>query len=140
LSILAVGIFVVRQLGSRGAIAAGLIAGLLFGVLAMGVRVLEGLDPFRVGTMLSDPAIYAIAVAGAGGFYLHTVALQLGSVNAATAALVVGETVVPGIVGVTLLGDTARSGLGWLVAVGFVCAVLGAVAVAVFGTAEGDQA
>jgi hypothetical protein len=37
---------------------------------------------------------------------------------------------------VVLLGDTAAPGLGWLVAVAFVGAVSGAVAVAVFGAAE----
>ena len=72
---------------------------------------------------------------GVGGFYLHTVALQLGSVNGATAALVVGETVVPGIIGVVFLGDSARPGLAWVVALGFIGAVAGAVAVAVFGAA-----
>ncbi len=134
--ILFLGIGLIRWLGSRAAIAAGLIAGVLFGALAIGVRVLEGVDPLEIGTVLHDPAAWAILIAGVGGFYLHTVALQLGSVNGATAALVVGETVVPGIVGVLLLGDTSHPGLGWMVAVGFVCAILGAVAVAVFGAAE----
>ncbi|HZA11871.1 MAG TPA: hypothetical protein VE759_17850, partial [Mycobacterium sp.] len=78
--------------------------------------------------------------AGLGGFYLFTVALQLGSVNGAAAALVVGETVVPGITGVILLGDTAERGLGWLVAVAFVGAILGAVAVAIFGAADHTHA
>ena len=46
----------------------------------------------------------------------------------------------PGIVGVVFLGDRANPGLGWLVVLGFVSAVAGAVAVAMFGaaiTAEG---
>jgi hypothetical protein len=123
------------MLGSRAAVVAGLIAGVLFGATAIAVRVVDGIDPLEPGTLLADPASWAILIAGVGGFYLHTVALQLGSVNGATAALVVGETVVPGIAGVVLLGDTAAPGLGWLVAVGFVSAVAGAVAVAVFGAA-----
>lgn len=135
-AILLFGIGLVRRLGSRAAVAAGLIAGVLFGGLAIAVRVVDGVDPLRVGTMLADPAAWAVLIAGVGGFYLHTVALQLGSVNGATAALVVGETVVPGIVGWLFLGDTAQHGLAWLVVVGFVCAVLSAVAVAVFGAAE----
>lgn len=134
--VLVLGLALVRRLGSRAAVPAGLVAGLLFGVLAIAVRILDGVDPLRVGTLLSDPALWGLVVAGAGGFYLHTVALQLGSVNGATAALVVGETVVPGVVGVLLLGDTARPGMGWLVGVGFVCAIAGAVAVSVFGAAS----
>ncbi|WP_405164143.1 hypothetical protein OG203_03205 [Nocardia sp. NBC_01499] len=124
---------VVRRLGSRGAVAAGLAAGMLFGALAIAVRIVQGIDPLEVSTLLTDPAAWTIAIAGIGGFYLHTVALQLGSVNGATAALVVGETVIPGIVGVLVLGDTSRPGLGWLAALGFVLAIGGAVAVAVFG-------
>ncbi|CAM4495128.1 hypothetical protein NONI108955_35710 [Nocardia ninae] len=124
---------VVRRLGSRGAVAAGLAAGMLFGALAIAVRVVHGIDPLNIPALLADPAAWTIAIAGIGGFYLHTVALQLGSVNGATAALVVGETVIPGIVGVLVLGDTARPGLECLVGAGFVLAIGGAVAVAVFG-------
>ncbi|MEZ0358926.1 hypothetical protein [Mycobacterium sp. SA01] len=127
------GIALTRILGSRSAVMAGLIAGVLFGMLAIGVRVLDGVEPLQPFTLVTDPAAWTVAIAGIGGFYLHTVALQLGSVNGATAALVVGETVVPGIVGVAFLGDSSRPGLGWVVALGFVGAVAGAVAVAVFG-------
>ena len=104
--------------------------------MAVAVRVVDGIDPFRLDTLLADPAAWTIAIAGIGGFYLFTVALQLGSVNGAAAALIVGETVVPGIVGVVLLGDRAQHGLAWLVAVAFLGAVAGAVAVAVMGAAD----
>jgi drug/metabolite transporter (DMT)-like permease len=130
------GLVVIRALGARAAIPAGLIAGLLFGAMAVAVRVVDGLDPFRFGVVLADPAAWTVILAGAGGFYLFTVALQIGSVNGAAAALVAGETVVPGIVGVVLLGDTTAHGLGWLMVLAFVGAVSGAVAVAIFGAAE----
>lgn len=134
--ILAGGVAVIRLLGSRAAVPAGLIAGVLYGAMAVGVRVVDGLDPFRADILLADPALWTIVIAGLGGFYLFTVALQLGSVNGAAAALVAGETVVPGIIGVVLLGDSAERGLGWLVALAFVGAVVGAVSVAIFGAAE----
>src|SRR6187200_3425408 len=108
--LLAAGIALIRVLGARAAVSAGLIAGVSFGAMAVAVRVLDGVDPLKLSVLLSDPASWTIAIAGLGGFYLFTVALQLGSVNGAAAALVVGETVVPGIAGVLLLGDTARSG------------------------------
>ncbi|MGB3521904.1 MAG: hypothetical protein WBA50_10545 [Mycobacterium sp.] len=133
--IAALGVGLIRLLGARAAVAAGLVSGGLYGVMAIAVRVIDGVDPLRLPVLLKDPAFWAIGIAGAGGFYLFTVALQLGSANGAVAALVVGETVMPGIVGVTLLGDTARTGLGWLVALGFCTAVVGAVAVAMFGAA-----
>jgi hypothetical protein len=140
LVILAGGVGLIRLLGARAAVAAGLIAGVLYGAMAVAVRVVNGIDPLRLDTLLADPASWTIVIAGLGGFYLFTVALQLGSVNGAAAALVVGETVVPGIIGVVVLGDTAQRGLGWLVAVAFVGAVAGAVAVAILGAADHSRA
>lgn len=129
-------VLLIRWLGARAAIAAGLCAGVLFGGVAIAVRVLDGFDPLSPAMIVTDPAFYALAISGVGGFYLHTVALQLGSVNGATAALVVGETVVPGIIGVVMLGDRTQPGLGWLAVVGFVAAVVGAVGVAWSGAVE----
>ena len=138
--ILIVGIGLLRLLGARGAVAAGLVAGVLFGAMAVAVRVVDGVDPFHPTVVLADPAAWAVAIAGVGGFYLFTVALQIGSVTGASAALVAGETVIPGIVGVVLLGDTSAPGMGWLVVVAFAGAVAGAVAVALFGAAEHAEA
>jgi drug/metabolite transporter (DMT)-like permease len=136
---LLVGVGLIRLLGARAAVAAGLVAGVLFGAMAVAVRVVDGVDPLRPAVLLADPAAWAVVIAGIGGFYLFTVALQIGSVTGASAALVAGETVIPGIVGVVLLGDTSAPGLGWLVAVAFVGAVAGAVAVALFGAAENAE-
>ncbi|KJK58774.1 hypothetical protein [Saccharothrix sp. ST-888] len=136
--LIAGGSLIVRRLGSSGAIVAGLLSGLGFGALGIGVRILNGIEPFGLGELASDPALYAILVGGIGGMYLHTVALQVGSVNGATAALVVGETVVPGAVGVLWLGDSSRAGLGWLAAFGFLLAVVSAVGVAYFGQEEAE--
>ncbi|MEU9102516.1 hypothetical protein [Streptomyces sp. NPDC048361] len=136
LLLMAGGTVVVRLLGARAAILAGLLSGLGFGALGVGVRILNGVDPFDAGALLGDPALYAILVAGIGGMYLHTVALQIGSVNGATAALVVGETVLPGAIGVVWLGDASRAGLAWMAVLGFVLAVGGAVAVAWFGSPD----
>ena len=130
------GILAVRLLGARAAILAGLLSGLGFGAVGVGVRVLDGVDPLDPVVLLTDPALYALTIGGLGGMYLHTVALQIGSVNGATAALVVGETVIPGLVGVVWLGDASRPGYAWAALVGFVLAVAGAVAVARFGAAE----
>ena len=130
------GIVVVRWLGAKAAILAGLLSGLGFGAVGVGVRVLNGADPIAPGMLLTDPALYAILTGGVGGMYLHTVALQIGSVNGATAALVVGETVVPGALGVIWLGDAARPGYASAAMAGFLLAVAGAVAVAWFGRTE----
>ena len=138
--VLVVGVALARSLGRRAAVVAGLFAGVLYGAMAVAVRVVHGLDPLNLPVLLADPALWAIGVAGGGGFYLFTVALQVGSVNGVAAALVVGETVVPGVVGVVLLGDSAKPGYGWLVVLAFTAAVVGAVAVAIFGAAESNSA
>ncbi|MDT0452576.1 hypothetical protein [Streptomyces hesseae] len=130
----------VHFLGSRAAILAGLLSGLGFGAIGVGVRILDGIDPFDLPTLLADPALYAILISGSVGMYLHTVALQIGSVNGATAALVVGETVLPGIIGVLWLGDTSRAGFAWMAVLGFLLAVAGAVAVAWFGEPDSHSA
>nr|WP_223241868.1 hypothetical protein [Streptomyces sp. CBMA123] len=131
--LLAGGGLLVRRMGSKGAIVAGLLSGLGFGALGVGVRILNGVEPFDLVRLVSDPALYAILIGGLGGMYVHTVALQIGSVNGATAALVVGETVLPGAVGVLWLGDSSKAGLGWLGVAGFLLAVVSAVGVAYFG-------
>ena len=129
----------VYRLGKRGAIVGGAAAGLLFGVVAISVRILRGVDPFDLGTLLTDPAAWTIAIGGAAGFYVHTVALQLGQVNGVTAVLVVGETAGPGIIGVTFLNDSAKPGLEWLALIGFIGAVIGAVLVALYSTVDADH-
>ncbi|WP_347957767.1 hypothetical protein [Gordonia aichiensis] len=124
------GALAVRLGGRRVAVAAASSSGVLFGLMAVGVRVADGVSPFDATVLLTDPAAYAVLVCGPGGFYLFTVALQTGSVAAAAAAVAVGETVVPGAVGALLLGDTTAPGWGPVTVIAFVAAVAGAVTVA----------
>jgi drug/metabolite transporter (DMT)-like permease len=108
----------------------GLVAGLGFGFVAIGARVVTGLSPLG---LLRDPAAYVIAAGGVVAFLFFATALQRGSVTTTTAAVVVAETVMPAVVGVVLLGDRTRHGLGWLAVAGFLLAVAGALALARFG-------
>jgi len=119
------------------ALALGLGAGSGFGVVEIGVRMMEVVDPTKAA-FYTDPALYAAAGGGAAGFLLLTSALHRGSVTTTVAAMVVGETIAPALVGVVWLGDTARPGLGWLVIAGFVVAVSGTLVLARFG--EGPDA
>jgi drug/metabolite transporter (DMT)-like permease len=114
--------------------ALGLAAGSGFGVVEIGVRLMDEMDPTKLA-FYTHPAVYAAAGGGAAGFLLLTSALQRGSVTTTVAAMVVGETVAPALVGVLWLGDTARPGLGWLVIVGFVVAVSATLLLARFGEA-----
>jgi len=107
----------------------GTVAGFLFGVFGIAVRTLPSIEPAR---LVTDPAAYAALVASITGFLFFTTALQRGSVNATAAALVVGETAVPALIGLTLLGDSARPGYGVVGVFGFLLAVGGALALARF--------
>ncbi|GIF96284.1 hypothetical protein [Catellatospora citrea] len=108
----------------------GLCAGLCFGVLALAARTLPELDPVR---MVREPATYLVAASSLIALVLWTMALSGGSVTTATAAMVIGETVLPAVVGVVVLGDEARQGWVPVAVGGFLLAVGGALALARFG-------
>ena len=116
----------------------GAVAGLGYGVLAVAARVLPGFTPQE---LVRDPAAYALAAAGIVSFMLYATALEGGSVTVATAAVVLVETIPPAIVGIMLLGDHTRPGLAGVAVLGFILAVVCAVALARFGqTDEHEQA
>ncbi|MFF2380032.1 hypothetical protein [Streptomyces sp. NPDC058108] len=124
------------RLSGRGrALVLGLGAGCGFGVVEVSVRLIDSLAP---GTLLRNPAVYALLVGGGAAFLLLTTALQRGSVTTATAGLVIGETIGPALVGVVWLGDRTREGLEWLAVLGFLVAVAGALALARFGEAPAE--
>ncbi|WP_037895290.1 hypothetical protein [Streptomyces xanthophaeus] len=113
------------------ALALGLAAGTGFGVVEVAVRLIDGFSLAE----LRNPALYALLIGGGAAFMLLTSALQRGSVTAATAGMVLGETVGPAVVGVVWLGDRTREGMEWLAVTGFTVAVAGALCLARFGEA-----
>lgn len=115
----------------------GLAAGFGFGVVEVAVRLI---DSVRVPELVANPATYALLLGGGAAFLALTSALQRGSVTVATAAMVIGETIGPALVGVVWLGDRTREGLAWLAVLGFVVAVAGALALARFGEAPVEEA
>lgn len=111
----------------------GLVAGLCFGLVAVAGRVIPSLAPLD---LLRDPALYVVAVAGALAMLFFATALQRGGVTTATAMMVLGETVMPSLIGVLLLGDRTRPGFAVVALIGFVLAVAAALALARFGEPE----
>ncbi len=128
--LLGAGVVAGRLDGMARSIALGAVAGLGFGVVAIGARVLSGFTPLE---LLKDPAAYALAGGGAAAALFFATALQKGSVTATTAAVVVAETVVPAVVGVWALGDQTRHGMAAVAVLGFLLAVAGTLALARFG-------
>ncbi|MFF4921549.1 DMT family transporter [Kitasatospora sp. NPDC001261] len=126
----------VRREGNAAAAGLGLLAGAGFGVTSLAVRVLDASGPVAV---LTNPAAYALAVGGLGGYLAYALALQRGTVTAATAAGTVTETFGPALVGVTVLGDAARPGFEWCALTGFAVAVGGTFVLSRFGEPEGGS-
>lgn len=113
----------------RGAFLGG-VAGLSFAVMALAVRGMTDLHPVA---LLGNPATYALVVAGVAGFLFFASGLQQAGVTVVTAAVVVGETAIPAVIGLLALGDHTRPGLAPLAVLGFLLAVSGAVGLASFG-------
>ncbi len=113
--------------------ALGAIAGLGYAVLAVSARILPGFGPLQ---LIKNPASYTLAAAGIVSFLLYATALEGGSVTTATAGVVLAETMPPAVVGVLFLGDTTRHGLAAVAVLGFILAVVCAVALARFGEAS----
>ncbi|MFI9099737.1 hypothetical protein ACIGXA_04365 [Streptomyces fildesensis] len=129
-AVLGLGVIAGRLPDRARAAALGFGAGIGFGVVEVAVRLVDDLS---LSAVLTNPAAYALLIGGGAAFLLLTSALQRGSVTAATAGMVIGETVGPALVGVIALGDRTRPGLEPLAFAGFALAVLGALALARFG-------
>ncbi|GAA0654220.1 hypothetical protein GCM10010193_00420 [Kitasatospora atroaurantiaca] len=129
----AVGLLLTRGRGTPVAAALGFLAGMGFGVVSLAVRVLSPGTPLGVFT---EAAAYALAIGGTAAYLWYALALQRGAMTAVIAAVIVGETVVPGLIGVAVLGDRPRPGYTWAAVAGFVLAVGGTFALARFGELE----
>ena len=130
-----------RLSGARGAWVLGTVAGLAFGVVAVAARALSSSTARgdvvpSVHVLATAPTSYALLVAALLALTTYATALQRGSVVQATAPLVVGETVLPAVVGLTLLGDHPRPGLGVAATAGFSLAVVAALLLSRFGEVD----
>lgn len=83
--------------------------------------------------LIRDPATYALILGGVVTFLFYVTGLQRGAVTVVTAAVVVGETLLPAAVGVLVLGDHTRPGMMPLGLAGFILAVAGAFGLTRFG-------
>jgi hypothetical protein len=118
-----------------GSISLAAVAALGFSGAAMGARVLASNTAGWV-SLLRNPLTWMILAFGAVGAALYARSLERGDVGPATATLWVVEVVLPGAVGVLVLGDTVRPGTAGLALTGVALAVAGTVALAQSGAGE----
>jgi drug/metabolite transporter (DMT)-like permease len=83
-----------------------------------------------IGDTIFQPLAIAIVVFGVVGALAYLRSLERGKVGANAAILSVIEVVVPGVVGIVVLGDTIRAGWDPAVAVAAVVALVGCVVLA----------
>lgn len=102
----ALGWLAYRWHGAWSGVALGILAGFAYGGTPVATRVLTDLD-FTPTTVL--PAL-SIGLYGALGFVLYSVAMKRTSVTAATAPLVLLQTLIPAVVGLLVFGDEVRAG------------------------------
>ncbi len=120
----------------RAVLALGGLSGLAFGGTALCARALEA--DHTLVEVVADPLSWALLIYGVVGMVAFAAALQRGSVTIAMAGQATAETVVPAIIGLTLLGDHARSGSGGIATTGFVLTVLAAAWLAAHSRVEPD--
>jgi len=112
-----------RVSGQAGGVLLGCLAGIAYAGSPIATRAL--VDPSWDWLTIA-PAL-SIGLFGLLGFWLYSIALRRASVIAASAPLVLLQTVVPSIVGVFTFGDAFRD--GWLPAaiIGFVASTAAAL-------------
>lgn len=107
-------------------------AGLGFTAVAISARTLH-LDS-NVLRWLAEPSVWAIVCNGVAATVVFALALQKGTATTMSAVMFSTNTVLPSVIGLTLLGDGIRPGWAAPAALGFLLAVSGAVALAHFSS------
>lgn len=108
-----------------------LVAGLGFGGTALAVRAAHvEITAQNPVALLGQPAIYLVVGYWVVGMIGYSAALSRGDVGVVTAVFIVTEVVVPGVIGILLLGDPIRSGWVWPFVIGLAISVTGVVVLA----------
>lgn len=103
-------------------------SGLAFGATGIISRIIH-IYHFDLHTVVQPLALALIAY-GALGMLFLSAALQKETINRVTSTLYASELALPSLLGILFLGDSARGGLWPLVAAGFLCVIIGTVAIA----------
>ncbi len=107
-------------------------AGLGFTAVAVSARTLHLPDTFV--RWFAEPSVWAIILNGVAATVVFALALQKGTATTMSAIMFTTDTVLPSVIGLTLLGDGIREGWSGAAALGFLLAVSGAVALAHFSS------
>lgn len=112
----------------RAAVVLATAGGLGFGLVGIAARCLRVRHPWWL--TLHDPVIWALAAQGVLASAAYAVALHRGRTTTVAAITFAVETVFPTTVGLAVLGDTVRTHLAPIAAIGFLAALSGSIALA----------
>jgi drug/metabolite transporter (DMT)-like permease len=110
------GLFTARNASGRAAAVLAALGGIAFGLTSVASRVLTPAHPLWHN--IYSPYIIMLILAGILGIFLFSVALQRAHATILIASMTASQTVVPALIGILLLGDSARSGRWSLVIIG----------------------
>jgi drug/metabolite transporter (DMT)-like permease len=121
-----VAIFVARNSSARAATIVAGLGGISFGLTSVASRVFREAHPFWHNVY--NPAIIMLVIAGILGIFLFSVALQRAAATIVNASMTATQTLIPSLIGITVLGDSARHGTWYLVVLGTLITTAAAVA------------
>jgi len=139
LSLLVAGVTAVavrRPRGGAPVLAAA--AGLGFSAVGVAARALQ--LPAEWWRLLAEPLLWALVVGGGVALIAYAAALQRGAVTVVAAVTFAVETIVPAVVGYTLLGDRARPGFLPVAVAGLLLTLGAAIALSRHSEPEGTPA
>jgi drug/metabolite transporter (DMT)-like permease len=122
--ILVLTVFALRVAGQRGGFLLGALGGLAYAGSPIGTRAL--VDP--AWDLKTVAPVLSIGLFGILGFWLYSIAMRRASVVAASAPLVLLQTVLPAAVGVLAFGDAFRHGWEPVAVAGFLASTVAALA------------
>jgi drug/metabolite transporter (DMT)-like permease len=104
-------------------------SGLAFGGVSVAGRAIVFSHPYT--HILSNPLFWAIIAYGLVAILFFTIALQRETATTVNATMIAFETIVPIIIGLTLLGDHPKNNLWIVVVIGVVLTFSGTILIAI---------
>jgi hypothetical protein len=133
-ALLALGAILIRTKTTSGAALMAVISGIAFGSISIIGRMLVYPHPFW--HVITNPLAGSLVVYAVMGMFFFTAALQRAQATSINGIVVAAETILPLLVGIGVLGDSARHGLWAFVYVGCSLVVAGCCYIAFTDTAQ----
>ncbi len=123
LPIAAVAALLTRLRGRWAVTSISIMSGVAFGNTSVLSRIFGHYS--GLGALLTNPLLYSLLVSGVLGMLLFSIALQRTRATVVNASMTSAQTLVPTIVGLTVLGDHIRNGHGATMVLGLAATVVG---------------